>query len=277
MEQHPVPRQITTFEFKLIGFMTLHQFIYLIVFIPLGVVVYYLFPIPIINILLGGVVGGTGFVFAFVPIYDRPLEVWIKNLYKRLTKPTQYLFLKENPPIYYLSDLFFVSDPYRVSSHIESEEKLRAYLARVNKTQLSANQINKKRQVITSLLEQKLTKKPITKPQTQKNKNQPINKPTTNDQLLTTKKTPFFTGIVKNHKLIPLPGILIYVKDVNNKTLRLLKTNPHGVFATFNPLPAAEYLFEFKDPNNNYFFDTMKIKVNPVNKNPIEVYSKELI
>jgi len=47
MEQHAVPRQITTFEFKLIGFMTLRQFIYLLVFIPLGVVVYFLFPIPV--------------------------------------------------------------------------------------------------------------------------------------------------------------------------------------------------------------------------------------
>jgi hypothetical protein len=87
----------------------------------------------------------------------------------------------------------------------------------------------------------------------------------------------FFTGVVKNHKLIPLPGILVYVKDGQGQTVRLLKTNPHGVFATFNPLLPTEYVFEIKDPNNNYFFDTMKINVEKQNLKPLEVYSKEMI
>jgi F-type H+-transporting ATPase subunit alpha len=52
MEQHPIPRQITTFEFKLIGFMTLKQFLYILISIPAGFVVYKVFPIPILNIVM---------------------------------------------------------------------------------------------------------------------------------------------------------------------------------------------------------------------------------
>ena len=56
-----------------------------------------------------------------------------------------------------------------------------------------------------------------------------------------------------------------------------MKTNPHGIFATFNPLPPAEYIFEFKDPKNTYFFDTMKLKIEESNPKPLELFSKELM
>jgi hypothetical protein len=88
---------------------------------------------------------------------------------------------------------------------------------------------------------------------------------------------PFLTGVVKNNKMIPLSGVLIYIKDQNGKVIRLLKTNPHGVFATFNPLPDGEYLFELKDPQGSYFFDTMKLKVESKNQKPLEFFSKELL
>ena len=48
---------------------------------------------------------------------------------------------------------------------------------------------------------------------------------------------------------------MIYVKDQNNTTVRLLKTNPHGVFATYNKLSPGAYSFEIKDPKGGYFFD----------------------
>jgi len=274
MDQHPIPRQITSFEFKLIGFMTLRQFIFLIIFIPLGFVTYYLFPIPVINILFGVMVGSLGIFFAFFPIYDRPLDLWIRDLYKRLTRPTQYSYHKKNRPLYFLDNLFFVSDPHRVASHIESQEKLAAYLAQVKKTPTRSNVDDKKKQALKSLFNKPL--KPIG---TKEQNNRIVNKTTSTKTvgITSSKKSAFFSGIVKNHKLIALPGILIYVKDGENKTLRLLKTNPHGVFATFNPLLPGDYMFELKDPNNNYFFDTMKIKIDSVNERPLEFFSKELI
>ena len=274
MEQHAIPRQITSFEFKLIGFMTLKQFIYLVVFIPVGFIVYFLFPIPILNLIFGFLVGCLGLLFAFFPVYDRPLDVWVKNLYKRLTKPTQFLYFKYNKPIYFLNDLFFVSDPHRTSAHVESQEKLNAYLSSINKKTSKNQQVNQQKQTISTLFQQK---KPVEKTKTGTPTQTNAKAPATGVVQQTNKKTPFFTGIIKNHKYISLPGILIYVKNTNNQMLRLLKTNPHGVFATFNPLPVGEYSFEIKDPNNNYFFDTMKVNIETANQKPIEIFSKEMI
>ena len=282
MDQHPIPRQITTFEFKLIGFLTLRQFIYLIVFIPLGFVAYKIFPIPLVNIFVGLLVGSIGAAFAFLPINDRPLDVWIKNFYRRITSPTQYTYHKNNRPLYFLDNLYFLADPHRIVSHIESQEKLGAYLA---KNKPAPNQ---KKQNINSLLQQSVlhlkktngvasdkSKFPIQQVSTVQT-NTPSATPTVTPTP-TSPVVPYFTGVVKNHKLIPLPGVLIYVKNDKGEPLRLLKTNPHGVFATFSPLPEGEYVFEVKDPKNTYFFDTMKLKIGEANTRPLEFFSKELL
>jgi hypothetical protein len=76
-----------------------------------------------------------GPALAFVPINDRPLEIWIKNLIKRLTSPTQYFYKKQNPPLYFLQDLVFVSDPHKVFTHIESQKMLNQYLSQKIKSQ----------------------------------------------------------------------------------------------------------------------------------------------
>lgn len=281
MEQHPIPRQITSFEFKLIGFLTIKQFIYLIVFIPIGFIVYYVFPIPLLNILLGIAVGGVGFAFAFLPINDRPMDVWIMNFIKSLTSPTQYFYHKNNEPLYFLKNLYFVTDPHRVIAHIEAKEKLASYLS----TKTPAVSSSQKKQSVRNLLQTATASLSPTKPiQQSASESRAQSVLQTSPQALQPKpaptqvpKSPFFTGVIKNHKLIPIPGVLVYVKDEKGSVLRLLKSNPHGVFATFNPLPPAEYSFEVKDPNNSYIFDTMKIKIDPQNQKPLEIFSKELL
>ncbi len=279
MEQHPIPRQITTFEFKLIGFMTLKQFIYLIIFLPLGYLVFRIFPIPLLNILLAMLVGGVGVALAFFPINERPLDVWITNFVRRLTSPTQYFFQKNNNPLYFLSDLYFITDPHRILSHVESQEKLAAYL---NSTRQTLHEDKKKQNIVQLLQTPQTFEKPKTIPDNDQVVQQNPAAPVAAAQAASTisappHKMPFFTGIVKNHKFIPIPGILIYVKDGGGKTLRLLKTNPNGVFATFNPLPSQEYSFEFKDPRGTYVFDTIKLRVSEENPKPFEFYSKELL
>ncbi len=270
MEQHPIPRQITSFEFKLIGFMTLRQFLYLVIFFPIGFIVYFLFPIPFLNLLLGVLIGGVGLAFAFVPIYDRPLEIWVKNFYKRLISPTQYFYKKNNPPIYFLTDLYFVEDPHRILAHVESKEKLEKYLKTQQQKKSDLTQ-NGRKQQINNLLGQKT----IFKSKPQISQDQPLKK--TENLMSSPPKKPFLSGVVKNHHHIPLPGILIYIKDEKNNPVRILKTNPHGVFATFSPLPDGDYFFESIDSNHNYIFDKIKITIKGRLEKPIEIFSKELI
>jgi hypothetical protein len=277
MEQHAIPRQITNFEFKLIGFLTIKQFIYLLISIPTGILVFYIFPVPILNFLLGLAVAGAGVAFAFIPINDRPMEVWVRNLIKRLSSPTQYFFKKNNPPIYFLKNLVFADDPHRVMSHIDSQQKLSKYL----NTKSPGDARNRNQEIsnlftdsFATLLGKK--NKPQVSPQAPAAApSQPATAPMPPPSKV---KTPFLTGLVKNYKQVALTGVLIYIKkDPSGDPIRILKTNSHGIFATYNPLPPSEYLFEVKDPKGNFFFDTMKVRVENTNEKPIEVISKELI
>jgi hypothetical protein len=269
MEQHPIPRQITTFEFKLIGFLTIKQFIYLLISIPLGIIVYAIFPVPILNIFLGLIVGLVGVAFAFIPINDRPMEIWVRNFIKRLTSPTQYFYKKQNAAIYFLKNLVFSDDPHRVMSHIDSQQKLSKYLN--NKS--AANDQSRQQEIshlfsnpLLSLMDKKNNSQLQTTP------SPTLNQPPVNV------KVPTLTGLIKNYKQTPLTGILVYIKkDPDSDPIRILKTNSHGVFATYNPLPPSDYFFEIKDPKGNFFFDTMKVKVENANEKPIEIASKELI
>lgn len=269
MQQHAIPRQITTFEFKLIGFLTLKQFVYLVLFFPAAFVVYKLFPIPIFNYIFAFAVALFGVALAFVPINDRPLDVWVMNFFKRLRSPTQFLYKKQGEALHFLDDLVFVSDPHRVIAHVESKTKLAEYLA---KTKPPVQKSNIK-QRITNLLQNPdiLLKTP------QKKESKPVPADKSAFPPQTSERKPFITGVIKNHKNIPLPGLLIYIKDEKDTVLRLLKSNPHGIFATFNPLAAGEYKFEIKDPKSTYFFDTMNNKVEESNPQPLEFISKELI
>lgn len=262
MEQHPIPRQITTFEFKLIGFMTVKQFIYLVVFFPLAFIVYKIFPIPLLNILLAVIVAGLGVALAFVPINDRPMETWIRNFIKKMSSPTQYFYLKNNKPLYFLKNLIFISDPHRALIHADSQEKLKNYLAQTRKTSEQKKNVFQAVGPLEQLVKKTVSKSSAAVPAT---------------AIKSEEKKAFFMGTVKNHKMIPLPGILIYVKTADDQTLRLLKSNPSGVFATFKPFPAGEYFFDFKDPRGAYFFDKMKIKIEENNPKPFEFFSKELL
>ena len=97
MDQHPIPQNVTGFQFKLIGSMTVKQFGYLAVGIILAVVVYY---IPLkgaatfIKIILIPFFGSTGAVFAFLPVDGRPLDVMTGNFFKALFSPNQYVYHK---------------------------------------------------------------------------------------------------------------------------------------------------------------------------------------
>jgi len=106
MEQHPVPQNISSFQFKLIGDITLKQFAY----VAGGIILAYIFtkftffpwllrmPLAVITALLG-------FGLAFVPIEERPMDRWLAAFFKSIYLPTQYVWRKSNPVPEALSDL----------------------------------------------------------------------------------------------------------------------------------------------------------------------------
>lgn len=257
--------------------MTLKQFIYLVVFFPLGYVIFQIFPIPILNFLLALAVATFGVALAFVPVNDRPLDIFIKNLIKRLTSPTQYLYRKINKPPHFLEKTQFISDPKNLSSYADSQKKLLNYLEATSQKKKHSNgeaaKLAEKKEFFDAALS-KTERKPQ---ELLLQKEEPEDVVQEKPQLIATKRSAFLTGEVKNNKQIPLEGILIYIKDDKGKLKNLLKTNPHGVFATYHRLPTGLYTVEIKDPKGAFFFDTMKITLGDENPTPLEFVSKELI
>ena len=92
MEQHPIPQAITAYRFKLVGDMTLKQFLEL----AAGVVsAWVLFNSPtniLIKWTLGPFLAFLGFALAFLPIEDRPLDHWIISFVKAIYAPTQFIY-----------------------------------------------------------------------------------------------------------------------------------------------------------------------------------------
>ncbi len=97
MEQHPVPQNVTTFQFRLIGDMTLKQFGYLCAGAILAFIAYKL-PMPfIITWPLTMIFAFLGIGFAFIPIEERPMDVWVFSFFKSIYSPTQYLWTRQEP------------------------------------------------------------------------------------------------------------------------------------------------------------------------------------
>jgi len=98
MEQHPVPQNITGFQFKLIGDMTVRQFLFLAGGILLGYIIFQ-FKIPdLVKWFFALSAGGAGFAFAFVPLEERPLDRWLVCFFKSAYLPTQFLWKKRAIP-----------------------------------------------------------------------------------------------------------------------------------------------------------------------------------
>lgn len=91
MESHPVPQNVTNFEFHLVGDMTLKQFVYL----AIGLAIAYLLfafaatPLPFLAWPLIVISALTGIAFAFVPIQERPLDHWLKAYFSAIFNPTE--------------------------------------------------------------------------------------------------------------------------------------------------------------------------------------------
>lgn len=95
MEQHPVPQNVTTFQFRLIGDMTIKQFGYLAGGIIVGYICYKL-PLPFFFTWPLAITSGLlGFGLAFVPVEERPMDIWIASFFRNTYSPTQWVWSRE--------------------------------------------------------------------------------------------------------------------------------------------------------------------------------------
>jgi len=162
MDQHPIPQDVTGFQFKLIGTMTVKQFGYVACGVVSAVVLYYL-PLHsalgiLLKVFLIPTFGASGAIIAFVPIDGRPIDVMTSNFIKALFSPNQYVYHREGRKLSFTTitvakapsaqkaqqTATIAQNQTHHSSHQldEKEEKLRALL--LNSRGRTENDIDKK-------------------------------------------------------------------------------------------------------------------------------------
>ena len=98
MDAHPIPQNVTSFQFKLVGDMTLKQFLYLagglgfayVLFVTISArYPFIVWPLIVISSL-------SGVAFAFLPLGSRPLDYWLKAFLKAIYSPTKRVWKRNN-------------------------------------------------------------------------------------------------------------------------------------------------------------------------------------
>jgi len=122
MDSHPVPQNVTSFEFHLIGDMTIKQFAYLATGLVTAYLLFiFLFPISqLAAIPLIALTSGLGVAFAFWPIGDRPLDHWVLAFFRAVYSPTKRLWQTGSASVELTSPQF--------------QNRLNLYLGNVNQT-----------------------------------------------------------------------------------------------------------------------------------------------
>lgn len=96
MDNHPIPQDITGFQFKLIGNMTVRQFVYLAIGAVLAWLFFFVIDFPtLIKWPLSLISISAGAIFAFVPIDGRPMDTMVSNFIKAILAPTEFIYQKE--------------------------------------------------------------------------------------------------------------------------------------------------------------------------------------
>lgn len=249
MENHPIPQDVTGFQFKLIGEMTIKQFFY----VALGAVLAWIaLSVPIlfiIKFIIALLLFVIGFSLAFIPAGGRPMDLMILFFLKALFNPNQYVYKKsqgglQEAPIGKKSSHQEPSPPpplpiqQELQSLMAEKQRLEEEL---KKLQSQIAPVVSKPQPAPSTIPASLPSKPII------------------IQSRETQAANFITGSVKDSSGNVLPNILVEVKDKDSNPVRAFKTNPLGQFSSATPLLNGTYTVEIEDPRGHHRFSSLQI------------------
>ena len=146
MEQHPIPQNVSSYQFKLVGDMTLKQFFQLAGGILVAIIIYSLpllgiikWPLSILSVLLG--IG-----LAFLPFEERPLERWIFAFFRAIYSPTIFSWQKTVAP------QKFFQDEDQAGSTPQQDAALKNYLAAPDLVSASTEKLEKSENGFLSMI-----------------------------------------------------------------------------------------------------------------------------
>ena len=283
MKQHPVPQNITSYQFRLVGDMTLKQFLELAAGIVLGYLCFHLSIPAFIKFPLIGFFSFLGFALAFLPIQGRPLDKWIINFIKSIYSPTRFIWKKNNHPPDFLQTKSKINPRAKLKNPPKKnkavlKEYLQTFIPPLPAVAVNPIDQREKKQLenIERLLSAKtqLVQKPIIQPAPPltppirvesafqiKQKIKPVVATMFPNQVpmpVSSEAPNIVVGMVLTPDERILPNALIEIKDFQDKTIRALKTNKLGQFFTAGPLANGNY--KIKGEHENYQFDIINLK-----------------
>jgi hypothetical protein len=239
MDNHPIPQDVTGFQFRLIGNMTVKQFGYLAV---ASIIAWGAFQLPIsifIRLPISFVFAFLGIALAFLPVAGRPMDIMIANYIKALFRPTQYIYQKSADPFFHVSQKKPIQDNQAPNFNAESAKPVSPPIQHI---QPQAH--------VASFPVSSQPTKPL-----------PL-KPPKNVGVPAAPEYPnVVVGITRDPRGNPLGNILIEIKDKDDNPVRAFKTNEVGRFASATPLSNGEYQITFDDPKEQNRFEPKALNV----------------
>ncbi len=121
MKQHTVPQNIMSVEFKIIGDLSIRQFIYISLSGGLAFIFWLTYLPGIIKYTLIFISVVLGLLVTFAKINERPFDQWITNFITAVMLPTQRIWAKHHELPYYLEE-----QP-APTSKVEDQKKEKGY------------------------------------------------------------------------------------------------------------------------------------------------------
>lgn len=282
MENHPIPQDVTGFQFKLIGNMTVKQFAYLATGIVLAWILLQLPITLLIKIPLCTFLALFGISLAYLPIGGRPMDAMIGNYIKALFRPTQFVYEKSGTsfarePLATQTTL----QPTNTGSSNKIDERENSFLKSVSNMAIPPSPSLQLNQPIPTEIPvpqppppppPPVMTAPIPAVQHEATR-QPLIRPS-GFTMPSAPDTPnIITGMTKDPRGNPLPNILVEVKDRDGHPVRAFKTNELGRFASATPLMNGVYTVEFEDSKSQNKFEVKTINVNGQIIMPLEAIS----
>jgi hypothetical protein len=295
---HPIPQDITGFQFKLIGSMTVKQFLYLAVGIIISWFIFvsglfFLIKWPLILLF-----GGGGIALAFVPIGGRPMDTMIAHFIKAFFRDSTYVYDKIGGSLPVAQPIAKPKPPApaatpKMPPQISPEPAIHPAMAPAPKPiaepqVLPHAEISPAPSPEPQVQHQPLPQAPVQNttqvlhqappPQITPSLNVrqvPASQTTTVGIPATPEVPNLITGIIKDPRNNPLPNILVEIKDKEGNPVRAFKTNGLGHFASATPLLDGTYTIDFEDIKGENKFERIAFEAKGQIVMPFEIISTD--
>lgn len=312
MEQHAIPQQISSYEFKLVGDMTLKQFLKAAVGIIIAIIINSTKLIVVFKWPLMLLFGGLGVALAFLPFEDRPLETWITSFIKSIYSPTIFIYKKQNDNGWLKSPYLeeeeeidqkivenknlFVSVKKQETEGTIKIKRMSGVGGLINKIQTVTEEKIKKETYSPIVIDEVVLKpeeKELTKPKNDvadveeiETQRQTVDLNLKKDKLEATGKAVFGTipmpnrpdvanlivGMATSSEGKIIDGVIIEIQDEHGIPTRVIKTNSLGQFKISTPLASGRYLIIAE--KEGYNFDRVNVDLIGEIIDPIKIIAQ---